>query len=302
MKDSSSPRLRRSLHFVPGGNEHMFNKALALPADALILDLEDAVSPDHKRAARDSVCEWLQADFGHRERLVRINAQDTAWGREDLEAIMAAKPDGIVLPKIASRAGVDAIDQIVSALEPEHGIETDSVSLILIGTETPQAVFNLPQMLRNSRVSACAWGVEDLSTTLGATASRDADGRFLEVFAYARSSCLLAAAAADIQAVDAVYADIRDLQGLAGECKTAASMGFAGKLTVHPDQIDVVNEAFTPAEEAVAQARALLAAFAEVDDQAQQAFAWEGRMVDAPHRKQAQAIVDLADRIAALNG
>lgn len=300
MTDSSQPAVRRSLHFVPGGNERMFNKALGLPADALILDLEDSVTAENKNQARQAVCEWLQADFAGRQKLVRINAQDSPWGRDDLEAIVAARPDGLVLPKVSTRAGVDAIDQIVNVLEAEHGLEAGSIDLVLIATETPQAVFNLPQMARNPRVNGVSWGAEDLSGVLGARARRDENGNYLEVFSYVRSTCLLSAAAAEVQAIDAVFVDIKDREGLARECRRAADMGFRGKLTIHPEQIEIVNEAFTPSPEEVANAEGLLQAFAEAEKAGKLAFTWQGRMVDAPHLKQARLVLKLAEQIKTL--
>jgi citrate lyase subunit beta/citryl-CoA lyase len=301
MSETRSVTVRRSLHFVPGGNEHMFNKSLGLAADALILDLEDSVTADNKEAARDAVCEWLQADFGRQQKLVRINAQDTSWGRDDLEAVVAARPDGLVLPKVSTRASVDAIEQILNVLEVEHGLEPGSVELVLIATETPEAVFNLPQMARNRRINGISWGAEDLSSALGARAKRDEQGDYLEVFSYVRSTCLLSAAAAEVQAIDAVYVDIENLAGLERECRRAADMGFRGKLTIHPAQIEIVNAAFTPTAEEVAEARALVEAFAEAEQQGKLAFSWQGRLVDAPHLKQASEVLLRAERIKELS-
>ena len=290
-------RPRRSLHFVPAGQERMFNKALTLSADALILDLEDSVTPDNKESARSAVCEWLQADFGRSERLVRINAQDSPWGRDDLEAVIAARPDALVIPKATTRAGVDAIDQIVGALEDVHGLESGQVELILIATESPEAVFNVPQMAGNNRVSGVSWGAEDLSAALGARAKRDAQGNYLEVFSYVRSVCLLSAAAAGVQPIDAVYVDFRNHVGLRHECQTAADMGFRGKLTIHPDQVEIVNECFTPSELEIATARNLLAEFDKAQQEGRMAFVFEGRMVDVPHLKHARDLLALADAL-----
>lgn len=295
---SKQRRPRRSLHFVPAGQERMFSKALGLAADSLILDLEDSVTPDKKQAARASVCEWLQADFGRSERLVRINAQDSPWGREDLQAIIAARPDGLVVPKASTRAGVDAIHQIVGALESEHGLAPGEIELILIATESPEAVFNVPQMAMNKRVTGVSWGAEDLSAALGARAKRDAAGNYLEVFSYVRSLCLLSAAAAGVQPIDAVYVDFRDTEGLRRECQAAADMGYRGKLTIHPDQIPVVNECFTPSEAEVTRARNLLTAFENAQNEGNMAFVFEGRMVDVPHLKQAKELLARADALA----
>jgi len=301
MSESNVSRPRRSLHFVPGASARMFDKALGLAADSLILDLEDSVTPDNKASARAAVCEWLQADFGGRERLVRINAQDSPWGRGDLEAVIAARPDGLVLPKVATRAGVDAIDQIVGSLETQHGMTKGSICLILIGTETPAAVFNLPQMARNNRVSGVSWGAEDLSGAIGARSKRDDAGYYLEVFSFVRSTCLLSAAAAAVQPIDAVYVDIKNSDGLKRECIRAADMGFRGKLTIHPDQIPVVNECFTPSMAEVEAARELLTAFTEAEADGRMAFAHKGKMVDVPHLTRARDLLALHEQLQALD-
>ena len=293
-------RLRRSLHFVPGGNEKMLSKAASLNADALILDLEDSVLPDAKLAARSAVCAWLDetAALG-RERWVRINPFDSPWGREDLEAVIRHSPDGIVLPKVLSLGTVVEVDSLLCEAErdePERRTE-----LILIGTEEAGAVFNLPQMAAHPRVAGLTWGAEDLSVSLGARRKRDANGNYLEVFAFVRSYTLLAAAAAGVQAIDSVYTDIRDLPGLCRESETAADMGFTGKLTIHPDQIEVVNAAFTPSPEELERASALMLAFEENQKQGKMAFRFEGAMVDAPHLKRASQLLAVAAQIAAEN-
>ncbi|MCY4356944.1 MAG: CoA ester lyase [Gammaproteobacteria bacterium] len=290
---------RRSLHFVPGGNEHMFAKALDLPADTLILDLEDSVPPEKKSAAREAVSEWLcHADFGQKECLVRINPQDSVWGREDLKTVLIHGTDGLVLPKVIKFAEVDEVAQAVTAMEKENNLPEGCTSLILIGTESPAAVFHLHEMAGHERVDAITWGAEDLSAMLGARAIRNQAGKYLEVFSFVRSSCLLAAAAAEILPIDAVYADYTDCRGLKQECHDAADMGFTGKMTIHPDQIEIVNTAFTPSDSAVAEAHALIAAFASAQAEGRHAFSFDGRMVDAPHLKSARHIISLAARIS----
>ncbi len=288
---------RRSIHFVPGGNDKMLNKALGLAADSLILDLEDSVTPDRKVAAREEVCEWLAgADFKQQEKLVRINPMDTEWGRDDLEAVLEHRPDGIVLPKVLDLKAVQAVDQLIINLEKLAGSDYSDIKLLLIGTEMAAAVFNLNEMVRHQRVSGVTWGAEDLSVSLGARAKRDEDGNYLEVFSFVRSMCLLSAVAAEVQPIDAVYVDIKNTKGLRQECRAAADMGFTGKLTIHPDQIDIVNEAFTPSVAEVKAATALIAAFAEHEAQGRMAFKFEGAMVDVPHLKRAQQILALAAR------
>lgn len=295
--------LRRSLHFVPGGNERMFAKALELPADSLILDLEDSVPPDNKSAARDTVCQWIEsADFGGKECLVRINPQDTAWGRDDLDAVLAATPDGLVLPKVVTRSNVDAIDQIVSAAEKDSGLTAGAISLLLIATELPEAVFHLNELASNSRVDGMTWGAEDLSGVLGAQATRDEQGNYLDVFRYVRAQCLLAAAAAEVQPIDAVYIDFKNSKGLEKECRDAANMGFTGKISIHPDQIEIINNAFTPTQQVIDEAEALLAAFEENSANGKMAFSFNGQMVDVPHLNRARRILALAAQIAGQTG
>lgn len=285
-------RRRRSIHFVPGGVDKMLNKALGLAADSLILDLEDSVTPERKDAAREEVCEWLAgADFGRQEKLVRINPMDTEWGRQDLEAVLRHRPDGIVLPKVLDFKAVHAVDQLIKNQEKLAGEDYSDIKLLLIGTEMAEAVFNLQEMVRHERVNAVTWGAEDLSVSLGARAKRDADGNYLEVFSLVRSLCLLSAAAAGVQAIDAVYVDIGDGEGLRRDSKAAADMGFTGKLTIHPEQIDIVNEAFTPGRAEVEAAAALVAAFEEHAAEGRMAFRFEGEMVDVPHLKRARQLL-----------
>jgi len=287
--------LRRSIHFVPGGNEKMLNKALGLAADSLILDLEDSVTPDRKGIARDAVCDWLvNADFKNQEKLVRINPMDSEWGREDLEAVLQHRPDGIVLPKVLDLKAVHAVDQLIINQEKIAGADYSDIKLLLIGTEMAAAVFSLAQMVNHERVDGVTWGAEDLSVSLGARAKRDEQGNYLEVFSFVRSMCLLAAVAAKVQPIDAVYVDIKNTAGLAKECKTAADMGFTAKLTIHPDQIDIVNDAFTPSTAEIEAATVLVAAFEEQEAKGAMAFKFNGEMVDVPHLKRAQQVLALA--------
>ena len=275
----------------------MLNKALGLPADSLILDLEDSVTPDRKGIARDEVCDWLaNADFKNQEKLVRINPMDSEWGREDLEAVLQHRPDGIVLPKVLDLKAVHAVDQLIINQEKVAGADYSDIKLLLIGTEMAAAVFNLAQMVNHERVDGVTWGAEDLSVSLGARAKRDEQGNYLEVFSFVRSMCLLAAVAAKVQPIDAVYVDIKNTEGLAKECKTAADMGFTAKLTIHPDQIDIVNEAFTPSVAEIEAATALVAAFEEQQAKGAMAFKFDGEMVDVPHLKRAQQVLALARR------
>ncbi len=295
MEYAESPARRRSIHFVPGGNERMFRKSLGLAADALILDLEDSVTPEGKSAAREAVCAWLrEADFGGRQKLVRINPLASPWGEADIAAVIGCAPDGLVVPKVSSALDVQSVSDLVEEQERRAGIDRASVKLLLIGAETPGSAFHLPEMAAHPRVDGLTWGSEDLSAELGASAIRDASGEYLEVFSLVRSLALLASAAAGKQPIDTIYADIRDLKGLREDCQRAAAMGFTGKLTIHPDQIEIVNEMFTPSSTEVAEAGELLAAAEEHRRQGRIAFRFKGHMVDVPHLKRARRILTRA--------
>ena len=291
--------LRRSLHFVPGSSEKMFRKAVTLPADSLILDLEDAVTPEKKSEARAQVCDWLgSTDWQGQEKLVRINPLDSPWGRDDLDAVLMAGPDGIVLPKINDSAGIKSVDVVLSAFERANGSRRP-MPLVLIGTEDAMAVLNLHHTLNHPRIEAVAWAAEDLSVSLGARTRRGPDGDYLPVFQTVRSLCLLAAAAHNRQAIDGPYTDIRDDAGLARECRLTADMGYTGKITLHPAQIDIVNQAFSPSAQEVDEARELLAAFARHQAAGAMAFDFKGRMVDVPHLRRAEAVLERARLIDA---
>lgn len=294
--------LRRSFHFVPGGNEKMIAKALTLPADALILDLEDAVTVDRKTEARKVVLRWLQTlDFGPRERWVRMNPLATGFGEADLEGTIEGRPDGYVVPKPQNAGDVRAAAVILDRLEEKHGLPAGSTKLVLIATETPEGLLNIAEVARASpRIVGTSWGVEDLGAAMGLTRTRDADGRYLDLPRYARVMTALAAAAAAVQAIDTVFTDIPDLAGLRRECEEAAAMGFTGKISIHPSQIPVINEVFTPSREEVRDAQELIAAFEEHRWKGSGAFAFRGRMVDMPHLHRAQRIVERARQAGVL--
>jgi citrate lyase subunit beta/citryl-CoA lyase len=285
----------RSLHFVPGASDKMLGKAPDLGADALILDLEDAVPPEGKDAARERVTEWLAATRCAAARLVRINPLDGPWGRADLEATLPTRPDGFVVPKVGGASDLAAIDAILAELEAAHGAGTGSTPVIAIATETPRAVLRLEEIADGPRIAALTWGSEDLSAAIGATRARGEDGRHLPVFELARQLTLLAAHAAGAAAIDGVYTDFRDRAGLEREAAEAAASGFTGKLTIHPGQIDAVNAAFTPSADDVDRARALLGAWEEHRAAGRGAFAFEGEMVDAPHLARARRLLERAE-------
>ena len=278
-------RRRRSVHFVPGGNERMIARALTLPADGLILDLEGAVAPDLKAATRPIVRGWLESlDFGPRERWVRMNPIATGLGRADLEETIAGRPHGYVVPKPRHAGDVREIAQVLDGLEHRHGIPHGTTKLLLIATETPEGLLNIKDCTTATpRIVAVSWGIEDLGAAMGLGRVRDRDGKYLDIPRYARVMCAVVAAAAGLEAIDTVFTDIADLGGLRRECEDALDMGFTGKISIHPSQIAVINAAFTPAPDALAHARALVAAFEEHRARGDYAFRFDGQMVDAPH-------------------
>ncbi len=285
--------LRRSMHFVPGGNERMIARALTLAADALIYDLEDSVPADRKAETRPVVRRWLEElDAGGRERWVRMNPVASGFGRGDLEETIAGRPHGYVVPKPRSAADIREVAQHLDRLEERHGIAGGTTRLVLIATETPDGLLNIKEVAAASpRIAAVSWGIEDLGAAMGLPRTRDGAGRYLDIPRYARVMCAVAAAAAGVEAIDTVYTDIEDLDGLRRECEEAVWMGFAGKISVHPGQIDVINAVFTPTSEAVDEARELIAAFEEHERRGVFAFRFKGRMVDAPHLTQARKVV-----------
>jgi len=293
-------RLRRSLHFVPGASEKMLEKSLATAADGLVLDLEDAVTPERKPDARRVVADWLaDVDFAGKERTVRINPLDTPWGLDDIAGTMATPPDAYVIPKVSTLADLQRIDAEISRHEERHGHPPGQVGLILVATETPTGVLNLPTFPDCRRVIALNWGAEDLSAALGASRNRHPDGHLLAVLRHCRVQTLLAATAGGVQPLDAVHVDIRNLEELERECREAAWMGFTGKITIHPNQIDIVNAAFSPPPEEVDEAQRLVEAFAEAEKQGLMAISFEGKMVDVPHLTRAKKILARAAQIEA---
>jgi citrate lyase subunit beta/citryl-CoA lyase len=286
---------RRSIHFVPGGQQRMLEKALTLAADGLILDLEDAVPPDRKAATRPIVREWLARDFAGRERWIRMNPIATELARDDLAETIAGRPDGYVVPKPRHAGDIREIAQLLDRLEHRHGIAPGSTRLLPIATETPEGLLNIREVAAASpRIVAISWGIEDLGAAMGLPRVRDAGGRYLDIPRYARTMCAVAASAAGVDWLDTVYTDIADLDGLRRECEDGVAMGFSGKISIHPSQIEVINAAFTPDKALVTEARELVALFEEHRARGVYAFRFKGQMVDAPHLTRARKLIERA--------
>ena len=290
--------LRRSLHFVPGANDKMFSKSLASSADSLILDLEDAVTPQKKDDARQVIKDWLNsAEFSGKEKTVRINPIDSPWGLKDIEVVMQGHPDSLVIPKVSSYQELQTLDDALTHWESQLELQEKSVNLILITTETPASILNLPSFTDCERVAALSWGAEDLAASLGSTRNRGPDGSYLDIYKHCRNMTLICAAAGNVQAIDTVFVDFKDSKGLQNDCEEASWMGYTGKMTIHPDQLEVVNAAFSPGETEVSTAKRLIEAFAEAEKQGLMAIAFEGQMVDVPHLNRAKKLLARAELI-----
>jgi len=275
----------RSLLFVPGDRPDRMEKALGAGADALILDLEDSVAPAAKAEARRSVAAFLGANRGA-HLWVRVNPLDGPDNERDLAAILPAHPDGIVLPKAEGGASVAELARRLA----ERGNAT--AQILVIATETPAAIFQLGSYGGVKRLAGLTWGAEDLPAAIGAAASREPDGRFTPPYELARSLCLFGAAAAGVAPIETVYPAYKDLEGLAAYAARARRDGFTGMMAIHPDQVPVINAAFTPSAAEVAHAEAVVAAFAASPEAG--ALSLDGRMIDRPHLLQAQRILALA--------
>ena len=290
--------LRRSLHFVPGANDKMFSKSLASSADSLILDLEDAVTPKKKDDARQVIKDWLNsANFSGKEKTVRINPIDSPWGLKDIEVVMQGHPDSLVIPKVSTYQELQTLDDALTHWESQLELQEKSVNLILITTETPASILNLPSFTDCERVAALSWGAEDLAASLGSTRNRGPDGSYLDIYKHCRNMTLICAAAGNVQPIDTVFVDFKDSKGLQNDCEEASWMGYTGKMTIHPDQLEVVNAAFSPGETEVSTAKRLIEAFAEAEKQGLMAIAFEGQMVDVPHLNRAKKLLARAELI-----
>lgn len=288
--------MNRSFLFVPADSERKLARAVSAGADALILDLEDAVAEEAKPSARALAAEFLHSNE-HSETWVRINPIDSEHARLDLAAIADAAPAGIVLPKPRSVDDVQRLAASLDAAEQQQGLPAGKTGIIALCTERPEALFGLHQYATaTSRLRALSWGAEDLSSALGASSVRDARGDWLPVYALARSLCLLAAAAAGVGAVDTVYTDFRDLEGLRRYAENARRDGFGGMLAIHPGQVEVINRAFEPSPAEIDRATRIVAAFA--DNPGAGTLGLDGEMIDRPHLLQAQRLLDSAQKIA----
>ena len=277
----------KSLLFVPGDSEKKMAKAASTGADALLLDLEDAVSQDRLPVARGMVLEYLKShDRAHQQVWVRINPLDTALSLPDLVAVMPGKPDGIVLPKPLNANDVQQLDHFLSALEQREGIALGHTRILPVATEVAGALFQLDSYAGCSpRLAGLTWGAEDLATDIGATTNKKDNGEFDEAFVLARSLCLLAASHAGVQAIDTLNVDFRNVESLQADVQRARRQGFSGKLAIHPDQVALINAGFTATPQELQHAQRIVDAFAQAGGAG--AVQLDGKMIDKPHLTQA---------------
>jgi len=286
--------MNRSFLFVPGDSEKKFAKALDSGADALIIDLEDAVSPANKAAARGNLTGFLGAE-AKPELWVRINALDTGESAADLDALSGCAPAGVVLPKASGAGDVRRLADRLSRIGNHDG--RPPIPILPLVTERPAALFRVEEYATVSeQLYGLTWGAEDLAAALGASANRDALGTWYAAFQLARSLCLIGAAAAGVPAIETVYTELRNYDGLVAFARAARRDGFSGMLAIHPAQLEAIHEAFTPGSAEIERARRIVALFD--DDPEAGVVELDGSMVDRPHYEQARRLLDVARRLA----
>lgn len=292
----------RSFLFIPADSEKKLGKADASEADALIFDLEDAVSPANKPMAR----EMLSAFLGERPRgkrssqlWVRVNPLDTGMTLEDMAAVIPHGPDGIMLPKCNGPQDVLQASHYLDAFEQAGGVKAGSIKILPVATETAISPFALGEYAKAglARLGGLTWGAEDLSAAIGASTNLDPSGGWALTYRMVRAQCLLAAHAAGVQAIDTLYVDYRDDEGLRASCRAARAEGFTGRIAIHPAQVVPINESFTPSEEEIEHARRVVEAFAA--EPGAGTVGLDGKMIDIPHLKQAQGVLAQAERYKA---
>lgn len=287
----------RSFLFVPADSDKKLTKGASSGADALILDLEDSVALSNKPAARANAADYLKsADPKGPKLCVRMNALDTSFWTDDLEAVIAARPYAILVPKTITGGCIRTVSNRLDDLEEEAGMEIGSTRLFCVATETAASMFNLGTYGgSSSRLFAMTWGAEDLAAALGARDNKDEHGQYTGPYQMARTLTLLGAVAAGVMPLDSIYKDFRDEAGLEREARAAARDGFTAKMAIHPAQIETINRVFTPSDEDLAHARMVVDAFDKAGDVG--VINLDGVMLDIPHLKQARALIARAATI-----
>lgn len=292
--DDAEAGVSRSFLFVPADSEKKLAKARDTSADALILDLEDSVAKNSRPGARRLAREFL-ADKGQRDVWVRINPLDSADALTDLRELIPSVPFGVVLPKSCGARDVNQLSMLIDVLEQENGLPAGQTAILPIATERPEALFRMHEYAQATpRMSGLTWGAEDLSSAVGAITNRDDAGNWLPPYQLARSLSLFAAASAGVPAIDTVFTDYHNLDGLAQYVAAARRDGFEGMLAIHPDQVAVINEAFMPTATEIDRARKIVDLFAADPDAG--VLGMDGEMIDRPHLLQAKRTLETAAR------
>ena len=280
---------RRALLYMPGDNWKMITKSITLGVDSICMDMEDGAAVNKKAEARETIIRALkEIDFGASEKLARINSVGSGWEKDDIEAVLPHHPDGIVIPKVESFEQVEWASKIIEDAELKHGWKVNSIR-ILIGVETAKGILNLKEIAAHPRLDAVIFGGEDFAASIGATRTKDA----VELL-YARQAVIVACAAYDLQPIDIVTIDYKDLEALKVESEFGARLGFSGKQVIHPNQVPVVQEAFTPSAEAIAYARRIVETFEASQKEGKGAYSLDGKMIDMPLLKNAQKVLSRA--------
>src|SRR5512138_3026603 len=281
---------RRALLYMPGDDRRKIEKATTLGVDCICMDLEDGVAITRKVEARAVVAQAMkELEFGSSERCIRINSFGSGFEKFDLAAAVATNPDTIVVPKVESAAQVRAISEYIELYETSSRMEVGTIRM-LVGVETARGILNLKEIAEaDKRLEAIIFGAEDFAASVSATRTPEAT----EVL-YARSAVITACAANDLQAIDMVYIDFRDVEGLRREAEQGARLGFSGKQIIHPNQVAAAQEAFTPSAEAIEYAQRVVSAFEASQRERKGAFALDGKMIDMPLLKNAQHVLDRA--------
>jgi citrate lyase subunit beta-like protein len=281
---------RRALLYMPGDDRRKIEKATTLGVDCICMDLEDGTAINRKVEARAVIAQALrELDYGRAERCIRINSIGSGWEKDDLAAALDARPDTIVVPKMEVPEHVAWVSEQIESYELAHKLPLGRIR-ILIGVETAKGILNLRQIAgADKRLDAIIFGGEDFAASIGARRTREA----MELL-YARQAVVTACAAFDLQAIDIVSIDFKDIEALRAEADFGAQLGFAGKQIIHPAQVEPVQSAFTPSEEAIAYARRVVETFEANQKQGKGAYALDGKMIDMPLLKNAQKVLDRA--------
>lgn len=286
-------RPRRSCLYMPASNERALEKAKTLPADTIIFDLEDAVAPDAKDEARAKACLALQSgNYGNRELVVRINAFGTPWFAEDLRGACLHNADAVLVPKILSTKDIDQITHLMEDLD------TELTTRLWVMIEMPLAILNIAQiaaLAKHGRLSTFVMGFNDLAKEMRAEQDR-------QLFTPAMAQTIMAARAFGMNVIDSVYNDFNDPEGLAWECEQARKYGFDGKSLIHPSQIEIANHAFSPSQDKITEAKAIIAAFAKPGNADKGVLVVDGKMTERLHLQQAEQLVTISDAIDAMGG